>query len=271
MSEVWFPGAIQDPGAAAGYKLTYERADGHNAMRTVKVHFTVGTDSRALIRNKGLAQFLFPKVGPPIQFAEVDAYCSDSGTWNGDGPGLEFERLSYDEALTADQIAAGARVITWLHAEWGFPLTLWDGERVVATDCGFINHGSVLGRGSEHADHTDGVTRAEWDAMTVTEQAMTTAGRPDAMLIPYGDTYLQFSVDPAGVLIQSTYDKDLALVKGGQDATVLHGNRPNSPVDVLVLADQRILVGTSDTNGKNRAISYRPGLGWYDAHGNKLP
>jgi hypothetical protein len=181
MPDPWFPGAIVDLGINAGY------ARGHNNMALIKLHYTVGTDSRALIRNKGLAQWLMPKTGPPIQFAEADAYCFDSGPYNDDGPGIEWERLptgEYErpglqlaEPLTVDQTEWGGRLLHWLHDEWGVPLELYAGPRFQATATGFrgsVNHGDL------DDQRSDGVTRAEWDAMTgdvMTQEQMDTLGR----------------------------------------------------------------------------------------------
>lgn len=154
----WMPGCTKRPGNHAGYTL------GKCKMVNVKLHFTVGTDSTS-IGDRGFFQFLVPKDGPPIQFAEANSICYDSGSWNGDGPGIEFERLSYDDPLTPSQVEWGGKIVAWLHETYGIPLTHYDGPRVPAYN-GFINHGSLLGRDGEHQDHTDGVTAAEWAAMT---------------------------------------------------------------------------------------------------------
>lgn len=258
----WMPGITHDPGAHAGYVL------GACKMLNVKLHFTVGRfPGDYSIGKQGYFQFYIPRDNDPVQFAEANSICWDSGSWNGDGPGIEWERLSYDEPLTARQIINGGTIIRWLASTYGIPLTHYDGPRVPAYN-GFINHGSLLGRG-ETQDHTDGVTAEEWALMVAPPTP--TKGSPPMKMVRYNNTWLQFGVDTSGQLIQSTYDANLVLVPGAQDVVVLGGNRPSSDVTVDVLADARILVGSEDVNGKNRAVSYRPGLGWYDATGAKLP
>lgn len=155
----WFPGATRDPGRNAGYRR------GRSRMQLGVLHFTVGTDSRALIRDQGLAQFLLPKVGAPFQFAEADAVCSHACEWNTAGPGLEFERLSWGEPLTPDQVFWGGRIIAWLRDTYGIPLAFHGGARLPIGDGfrGFANHGSLVHRACDQ--HTDGVTADDFSRM----------------------------------------------------------------------------------------------------------
>lgn len=155
MTQLVFPGATWDPGAASGY------AFGVNRMELVVEHFTVGVNSFP-IGKRGYFHTLFPKVGPPIQFAEINAVTWHAGPHNPRGPGHEFERLGYQEPLTDDQIGYGRDYHLWLHEEHGFPLSLYDGPKLqVPSDYrGFVNHGDL------DKDRTDGVTREEWAALT---------------------------------------------------------------------------------------------------------
>lgn len=172
----WFPAAIRDPGKNAGYR------SGHASMQLAVDHFTVGRDSRALIRDKGLAQFLFPKQGQPFQFAEADAVCSHACEWNRLGPGLEFERLNWDEPLTAEQIHWGGEVTKWLSVTYGIPLVHHGGARLPIGDGfrGFVNHGSLVHRACDQ--HTDGITDADFAAMVGTPTTSDKKGHNDMLV-----------------------------------------------------------------------------------------
>lgn len=126
MPEKWYPGAIRNPGAAAGYKLTYDHHDGRTFMRGGKAHYTAGYDStgRGL---EGYFQFLVGRDGEVQQFAEADAYCMDSGEANGMGPGIEIEYRDEDTIFTAEARVACAGIMKWLRDEWGIELTYHDG------------------------------------------------------------------------------------------------------------------------------------------------
>ena len=157
MPDPWLPGALRRPGALAGY------ARGTTRMQFAVEHFTVGTDSTG-IGDRGYFHLLFPKVGPPLQFAEIDALTWHAGPWNSYGPGAEFERLGYDEPLTADQLEWGGRYHHWLSSEWGIPLVHFrgppDGTRFDPSEFhGFPDHGAI------DDQRTDGVTDAEFAPM----------------------------------------------------------------------------------------------------------
>lgn len=153
------PDLIHDPGLNAGYRR------GHVSNQCVKIHFTVGTDSHALIKNEGLAQFLVPKETRPVQFAEADAVCADSCEWNVTGPGIEFERLSDKEPLTPSQIEWGGRIIHWLSENYGYPLSFYDGPRLAIGDPfrGFVTHRSLVHKKCDQ--HTDYITPEDFAAM----------------------------------------------------------------------------------------------------------
>lgn len=160
----WYPDAIRDPGKNAGYRR------GHTKNQLAVLHFTVGTNSRALIRDNGLAAFLFPKVGKPWQFCEADSITSHACEWNDEGAGLEFERLNWGEALTPDQVKYGGGCIQWLHDTFGIPLAWHGGARLPIGSGfrGFVNHGSLVHLACDQ--HTDGVTAGEWEALTKTTE-----------------------------------------------------------------------------------------------------
>jgi N-acetylmuramoyl-L-alanine amidase len=152
-----FPGAVWDPGRAAGYN------QGRNRMRSVKCHYTVGRNSWELIKNEGLAQWLVTRDGVVAQYAEADALCYDSGEWNDDGPGIEIEFLDEPEGIFSDAArVACSGLIYWLNGEWGVPLDYYDGARLPeGTWQGFIAHGSL----QQSQAHTDYWPRPDWDRM----------------------------------------------------------------------------------------------------------
>lgn len=168
--DVWMPGLRHDPGTGAGYAV------GRNRMEMVKQHFTAGTDSYNIVKNgvpgapSTLAQILLPKVGEPWQFMEIDGLAYDSAEFNDDGPGVEVERLGIGyfngylqdaEPLTPDQRFWLGRIIAWLHDEWGVPIALYDGPRFATAGWrGHVNHADLSDQRS------DGLTRAEWSAVT---------------------------------------------------------------------------------------------------------
>lgn len=172
MPDVRIPGHQWDPGLNAGYRR------GRNRMWMPVWHWTVGRDSRALCRDRGLCQVLYPKVGAPWQFAEIDAICFHAGSavygdYNDDGPGFEVERFP-DEPLTPDQVFWIGHDIAWLEREWGVPATHYWGPRFPPHQAdyhGHVNHAQL------HSNN-DGLSREEWDLVT--------AGTP-APAPPLGD------------------------------------------------------------------------------------
>jgi hypothetical protein len=195
MPDPWMPGAVRDPGALAGY------ARGTNNMQFSVCHFTAGTHSEG-IGKQGLFTILFPKVGPPIQYAEINALVwhagvSPNGTyWNPYGPGAEWERLTADEPLTDDQYNWGAQ---WLNFNetWGVPKIHYHGPRYYPGDFrGFINHRDLC------SDRSDGLSDAEWDHMV----ALSGGGAwPPAALTPE---------EEEGMLIWKRGTADLAILFG---------------------------------------------------------
>lgn len=158
MQEV-VPGCIVDPGLNANYRR------GRTKRQLIVDHFTVGRDSRALIRDRGLAAFLLPKIGQPFQFAPADAVTSHACEWNDEGCGLEFERMNWGEPLTPDQIHWGGVITRWQRDRYGIPGVLWDTFRLQIGDPyrGSVNHGSLVHRACDQ--HTDGITQADFAAM----------------------------------------------------------------------------------------------------------
>ena len=135
-------------------------------MQLAVCHFTVGRDSRALIRDRGLAAFLFPKSGAPFQFCEANAITAHACEWNTKGPGLEVERLSWAEPFTTDQTRWVGEVCRWLSTVYGIPLvhhaTSAGRLPIGSTFRGFADHGALVHRACDQ--HTDGWTDTEWAA-----------------------------------------------------------------------------------------------------------
>lgn len=161
MPDPWLPGAIRDPGLNANYRR------GRSIAQVDRAHETVGRDSRALIRDRGLAQFLLPKIGPAIQFGPDDAVHSDACEWATLGCGIELERFP-GEPATPDQIEWAGRILRWRHEQRGIPLDHWAKERgrlpLGSPWRGTADHGGLVHRKCDQ--HTDGWSDAEYAAMT---------------------------------------------------------------------------------------------------------
>lgn len=176
---MWDPGAIHDPGLNANYRR------GRVSRQCNKAHFTVGRDSRALIRDRGLATYLFPKFGRRIQFAPIDAVCSDSCEWGDEGPGFEVERMGWHEPFTADQTREVGEALRFSNAVLGIPLdSFHDGARlpIGSPFRGTVNHGSLIHNACDM--HSDGWTRGEFNAaIGATGGSLIPAHRKDDMFI----------------------------------------------------------------------------------------
>ena len=178
------PGLRHDPGRGAGY------AAGRTRMQFVVHHDTAGTNSYDICKwgrpgyDTGLCQILLPKEGAPWQFCEIDAVCYHAGSnvygdYNSYGPGLEVERLSHDEPLTADQIHWLGQIGRWLDAEWGIPNVQYLGPRGGADQFhGHVNH-------SDLHPNPDGLTTAEFAAVTATGP-IPNPDRKESNVVVYG-------------------------------------------------------------------------------------
>lgn len=147
MPDPIYPAAEWMPGRNAGYPA------GRTPVKSVVCHFTVGRNSTG-IGLQGYYQFQVNRDGTVFQFAETDAVCWHAGSpWNGYGPGIEVEYLpGYDDDLwTPPQREATARLVEWLHDEWGVPYDFYDGPRTNSHH-GFITHRSLIQTGDQHND-----------------------------------------------------------------------------------------------------------------------
>lgn len=161
MPNPWYPAANRDPGVSAGYV--------HGQVISVVscvVHYTVGVNSRGLIRDEGLAEFLIDRDGTIWQFSEADAICYHAGyPYNGRGPGIEVEYYPDTDPVMFTDAARTATggLVRWLNSEWGIPLDYYDNPDARTADHhGFISHRSVI---EDAAYHNDYWPRPDWDQM----------------------------------------------------------------------------------------------------------
>lgn len=213
-----YPGAVWVGGAAAGY------ARGRNAMRACVLHYTVGVDSTG-IGTQGYFNFLVAKDGTVEQFAEADALTFHAGEANPTGPGIEFERLSDAEPLTAEQLAAGGALISWL-VGLGIPDTFHDGARIPpAQMSGFVTHRST----QQSQPHSDYVTADDWAAMR--SGSTPTIPQEDAVrLIQVQETQEWVLVTANGAERNISPDRVWAYASGG----IPTGTMPAAYVDAFV-------------------------------------
>lgn len=150
------PGATLDPGAHWNYQA------GRSSCLTLVQHYTVGRDSRALIRNNGLAPLL---IWDDIiwEYAPLDAVCYTQCEWNRRSIGYEVESL--DGTITDGQIANLAYAELFAMTTFGIPDVFYDGPRLpVGTDYrGVTNHRNLIHNACDM--HSDGFDRWVWDAM----------------------------------------------------------------------------------------------------------
>ncbi len=194
---LWFPGATRQPGPLPG---GYWRA-GRTRMRAVKIHYTVGIDSAYL--GGRYFQILVRRNGEVVAFCPIDAYCWDSGEWNGEGPGIEFEYYPPKDGpppesiLTPEQIASAGPLFRWLHFEHGFPLSYYDApaSRINRGYRGFISHRSLI----QKVMHHDWISHAQWARIIgITKPApaptVPTDEEDDPMLITFATNNTQLLI-----------------------------------------------------------------------------
>ena len=240
----WIPGLRHDPGKNAGYR------SGRTSRQLVVQHFTVGRDSYGLIKNNGLAAFLLPKSGVPWQFAEADAVTAHACEWNRAGAGLEFERLSWDEPLTDDQIHWGGVIVRWFADNYGIPLVLHDGARLPIGDGfrGSVNHGALVHRACDQ--HTDGITQDDFARMigtaTVVQSPTRNQEQSAMQTVVHEGAYKEFYIDNRGnLVIAAVGDPWYIEVLAGPDAG------PGRPTDKLAQrAGLAVLAGYGGEAGR---------------------
>lgn len=123
---------------------------GKNNPNGVGFHFLIGKEA-----------------GRWVQFADTTRRCGHAKGGNTGTVGIEFEGTNGDP-LTPWQVSAGAWIIAGVSRFHAIDLDYYDGRRVKPRS-GWMPHASVAG-----SDHTDRVTRGDWDRMA----ALWSAGAP---------------------------------------------------------------------------------------------
>lgn len=148
------PGAILDPGAHWSYQA------GYTSCALDVWHYTVGNDSRALIRDRGLAAILVRDEGF-YQYAPADAVCYTQCEWNREATATEVE--SIDGTITDAEVAHLAYVTLWKLATFGIPGEFYDGPRLPIGSGfrGVTNHRALEHRACDQ--HSDGFGVDVWE------------------------------------------------------------------------------------------------------------
>ena len=131
-------------------RWTGDYSVGKNNPKGVGFHFLVGKEQ-----------------GRWVQFADTTRKCAHAKGGNTGTVGIEFEGRNED-LLTSWQASAGAWIIAGVSRFHGIALDYHDGRRAKPAS-GWLPHASVAG-----SDHTDRVTREDWDRMA----ALWSAGAP---------------------------------------------------------------------------------------------
>lgn len=190
---VYLPGAILDPGAH------WSGQAGWADVRAVVWHYTVGYDSRALIRNRGLAATLIRDEGI-YQFAPLDAVCFTQCEWNRVVSGAEVE--SIDGSISDAEVAHLRYLTLFMLATFGIPPDFYDGPRlpVGLVFRGVTNHRNLVHRSCDQ--HYDGFGHDVWNAI-VAPPPPTPEGSSDMFIVWMPDRGA-FLVTPIGVLRRFT-------------------------------------------------------------------
>jgi len=150
------PGATLDPGAH------WNGEAGWSTCAREIWHYTVGRDSRAIIRNGGLAALL---IWDDViwQYAPLEAVCFTECEWNRTSIGYEVESL--DGSITDAQIAQLGYATLFTLTTFGIPQVFYDGPRLpVGYDYrGVTNHRNLVHNACDQ--HYDGFDVSVWDAI----------------------------------------------------------------------------------------------------------
>jgi N-acetylmuramoyl-L-alanine amidase len=111
--------------------------------------------------------------GQWVQFYDTRTKCSHCAGANSWAVGIEFTGKN-EEQLTAWQVQAGGEIVRWLSGDVGVPLdAYYDGPRK-GQSREYRGHRTVA-----DSDHTDYITRADFDKMTGGEEAELMAAADD--------------------------------------------------------------------------------------------
>lgn len=150
------PGALYDPGVHWNYQA------GHTLAAMLVWHYTVGSNSIALIRDRGLAPVLI-RDDVIWQFAPLDARCFTQCEFNGRAIGYEVESL--DGSISDAELGLLGYATVWALTQHGIPPVFYDGPRMaVGTPyVGVTNHRNLMHHACDM--HSDGFDRWVWDAI----------------------------------------------------------------------------------------------------------
>lgn len=213
------PGAIYDPGAHWNYQA------GSFWPLMLVWHYTVGRDSRALIRDRGLACAL---IWDDViwQYAPLDAVCFTQCEWNRRSVAYEVESL--DGSITDGQIALLGYATTYALLTYGIPADFYDGPRLpIGYDFrGVTNHRDLIHVACDM--HSDGFDRWVWDAAMAPPPA---PKRKRARMISFlvhelfSDSIWQVNPDTATKVHIKTPEQYVAQVRLRQLANYVAGEK----------------------------------------------
>jgi hypothetical protein len=151
---VFLPGAILDPGRHWSYQA------GYSSCLMDVWHYTVGSNSIALIRNNGLAAFLIRDEGI-YQFAPSNAVCFTQCEWNRVATATEVESL--DGSISQAQLNHLRYLTLWKTVTHGIPQMWHTGWRLpLGYDFrGVTNHRDLVHRACDM--HDDGFDTWVWE------------------------------------------------------------------------------------------------------------
>jgi hypothetical protein len=172
--------------------------------------------------------------GLVVQLYDTDTRCNHAAGANGWAIGIEFSGMT-GTPLTEWQIAMGGEIVRWVDATHHIPATWYDGPRIGEAP-GWRGHISVLG-----SDHTDTITRPEFDRLVQTPQTFTPApsatGKEPVMVIKPG------SVPNAAFGNRLPYYSVKAKQIVGFNGAPIQGGRTGYGVSVIDVPSSEDLTG----------------------------
>lgn len=253
----WLPGAIIDPGRHANYEA------GVTSCAMDVWHFTVGSNSIALIRDNGLCAFLIRDEGI-YEFGPSDAVHFTQCEWNRVATAVEIESL--DGSISPQQIAHLQYLTLWKMTEHGIPEAFYDGPRMpIGTPYrGVTNHRNLVHQAcDQHSDGFDqwvfdavvaGAPKQPGDTMASFIIAETRPGRTDPTKGTITGSVHLFDMDantrswirnPAALDAAVSVRNIVKFVGGWADSTI-HGSQDNDGVWGKLLDDARDLDAQDD-------------------------
>lgn len=234
------PGATLDPGAHWNYQA------GYSSCMMVVWHYTVGRDSRALIRDKGLAALLIWDA-EIFEYAPLDAVCYTECEWNRRSIGYEVE--SIDGSITPGQVANLGYATLFALTTFGIQPVFYDGPRMpVGYDYrGVTNHRNLIHNACDM--HSDGFDRAVWEAIFA----------PPPPPAPPAPTFALTGDDEmfATCIIPDQLYETFSITDAG---TVEHWYHPRSVPD-----EHETIASDAKPGGKVTAVRVVKAGAWHDA------